>query len=52
MIKNESALTLREARKILGEELIDLSDTQVQLIINNLSLLAREVLTKTVPRNY
>jgi len=40
-------ITIKEVRKILGRDCNSLSDTQIEEIINTLSLMARRYLRKT-----
>ena len=44
---DEPAITVKEARKILGKESLSLSDTQILEIINTLTLVARRYLSRS-----
>lgn len=49
--KQKPSISVKEARKILGSSSSDLSDTQVEEIIENLTLISRRYLTKVGSKN-
>ena len=49
MIPQRPAISLKEARKILGKEATGLSDVELLRVVNTLTLLAKEQLQRTNP---
>lgn len=51
-VQEKSIITVKEARKLLGKDAIDMSDMQVQGVINSLSKIVGYLLTNIkVPNN-
>ena len=48
---NSQAISVKEARKLLGTKANNLSDDQVREIIDSLSLIARKVLIQNSSKN-
>ncbi len=51
LISSKPIITIKEARKLLGKDSKDLSDSEIKTMINDYELLIRQAIKKYLVRN-